>query len=218
MGVREHTAEGIHYHEQTWDAPEGAELPLIVAFHGRGGAPHVPLGRYYGVTAPVRLVVPRGPLELGGGYAWFEANATASPERLARDLAAGAARVAAFYQRILERHPTRHARIASGFSQGGAVVFALAILYPHLLTDAFPTAGLFPEALVPGGPPARCTPIRAMHGTADPTVPLAPTAQLIERLRALGYDVELRTFEGVGHEMSPQMDAQLHAWLEAALG
>ena len=217
MDVREHTAEGIYYYETTFASPSDAALPLVVAFHGRGGAPFRPEGLYYGVREPMRLVVPRGPRPLGGGFAWFEANATDDPWDVAAELRAAAERIATFVAALAERHPTRGARIATGFSQGGAVALALAVLHPGSVTHALVAAAFMPEALLPRGPPPARAPIRMMHGTGDPTVPFAPTRSLADALRSRGWDVELEAFHTTEHVMTEAMGERLHRWLTDAL-
>ena len=216
MDVREHTAEGIYYYETTFASPRDAELPLVVAFHGRGGAPQRPEGLYYGVREPMRLIVPRGPRALGDGFAWFDANATEEAGVLAEQQREASDRIAALVASVADRHPTRGARVATGFSQGGAIALALAVRHSELLTHAFPLASFMPGELVPAAPPARI-PIRLMHGRGDPVVPFVPTAHLADTLRARGYDVELHTFDTTEHVTTAEMAALLHRWLGAAI-
>ena len=218
MGDREHEESGIQYHEVVHGAPDDAELPMIVSFHGRGGTPHVPDGSFYGVSRPVRLIVPRGPARVGEGYAWYDAGLASGADRIAAELTAATARIAAFVERVRARHPTAGAPIATGFSQGGMLTLALALRHPELLRAAFPVAAWIPDALVPDELARHQVLIRMMHGAADEVVPSEPTVRLVDRLRGAGWDIELRTYESVAHDTSAVMTAQLHQWLEESLG
>ncbi|KPF69215.1 hypothetical protein IP69_10785 [Bosea sp. AAP35] len=77
---------------------------------------------------------------------------------------------------VARRFPVDSARImASGFSQGGSMVWYLACRMPQRFKAFAPVAGAFWEPL-----PAACAsprpPLVHMHGTADMTVPLAGRA------------------------------------------
>ena len=85
----------------------------------------------------------------------------------------------------------------------------------ELIAGAVPISGLIPMELVGTvsvGPEAR-PPIRAMHGTADDAVPLAPTLSAIAELRKKGITIELKQFNGVRHTISHPMRRQLFDWL-----
>jgi hypothetical protein len=90
---------------------------------------------------------------------------------------------------------------------------------PDVVGRAFPIAGWVPPELMPASPvaPDLRVPIRSVHGTIDPVIPIAPTREVVAVLRALAWEVELVEFEGVGHVVSPEMNAAFEAWLEQAL-
>lgn len=71
---------------------------------------------------------------------------------------------------------------------------------------------LVPERLEPG---VRYPRIRSGHGTADRIVPLEPTRGAVEQLEELGLDVELRTYEELGHEMNDALYEDVRRWLAA---
>lgn len=219
--AREGSVEGLAYLETVLgDVEFDDPLPLVVVLHGYGGAPRVPGGPFFGVTAPMRIVMPRGPLEAGDGHAWAPVLARhGRPEALAAWLEEAAARVAYLIETLRETRPTLGAPIVSGFSQGGMVTFTLAVRHPEVVGVAMPLAGWLPPPLVPAAldPTRVYPPVRSMHGTADEAVRLGPTLDAIEALRARGLHVTLETFEGVGHEMSPAMNHRFRDWLGEAL-
>src|SRR5688572_8413732 len=71
-----HTAAGLDYLlVERSDVPSERPLPMLVYLHGRGARPVAPERSIFGLSQPVRLVMPRGPLRLGEGYAWMPVSA-----------------------------------------------------------------------------------------------------------------------------------------------
>jgi phospholipase/carboxylesterase len=115
--------------------------------------------------------------------------------------------------------PTTGRLIVSGFSQGGLLTITLALYHDDLVGEAFPLACWLPPPLVPTyrRNDLYYPRIRSMHGTADPTIPLAPTEEVFRTLVGLGFDATLVTFPGVVHTISDDENALFHVWLEAAV-
>lgn len=219
--VREGTAQGVVYFEIILgDAGFDDPLPLVVLLHGRGDRPRIPGGPFAGVDTPMRLVMPRGPLRLGAGYAWVPVSVThRQPDLLASALRERTEHLAALIQTLSATLPTLGRPIVAGFSQGALLAFSLALHRPDVVGRAFPIAGWVPPALMPASAvaPELRVPIRSAHGTDDPIIPIAPTRDVVAMLRALEWEVELVEFDGVGHVVSPEMNALFEAWLEEAL-
>jgi len=219
--VRSGEAFGLTYFEVILgDADFDDALPLVVLLHGRGDRPRIPGGPFTGATTPMRLVIPRGPLRLGAGYAWVAGSITqGTPGALAASLLARTHHLAALIATLAATLPTRGRPIVAGFSQGAMLSFSLALHRPDVVGRAFPLAGWVPPDLMPTAPidPELRVPIRSVHGTQDQIVPIAPTREVVELLRQMEWEVELLEFEGVGHIVSPEMNARFEAWLEEAL-
>lgn len=202
------------------DADFDDPLPTVWSFHGRGDRPRPPGVPFEGMDQPFRVVLPRGPLPLGGEHSWLPVRvAEGRTQELTLALLARAEELARAIRRHAERAPYVGRAIVTGFSQGGVVSFALAVLRPDLVGFALPNAGWLPPALVPASASdgARVPPIRSTHGVEDTIVAYGPTLAVVERLRALGVDAVLEGFEGVPHEMSEAMNARFHEWLAEAL-
>jgi phospholipase/carboxylesterase len=219
--VRQGMAEDLSYFEIILgDADFDAALPLVVLLHGRGDRPRIPGGPFGGVPIPMRLVIPRGPLRLGAGFAWMLSSVThGQPDLLASELRERTHHVAALIRTLHATRPTIGRPVVAGFSQGALLAFSLALHRPDVVGRVFPLAGWLPPTLMPVSPvaPELRVPIRTVHGTEDSVIPIGPTREVVALLRALEWDVELREFEGVGHVISPEMNATFEAWLEESL-
>lgn len=220
--VRQGELEGFHYLEVVLGGATSFDdaLPLVVVLHGRGGAAQLPGGPFLGLTHPVRVVVPQAPDRLGEGWEWLPVSVgSGMVDRLASSLFATSSKIATLVRELVVSRPTVGRPIVTGFSQGGLLTWALALHHDDVVAHAFPLSTWLPPPLEPlyKRSDLRFPPIRAMHGAIDPIIPVAPTRTLVTRLATLGFDVELRAFEGVGHAMSAEMDALFHRWLDRAV-
>ena len=152
----------------TGGASPSDSLPLVVGIHGLGGRPEN-FGRVLSsLTTRARLVLPYGLEPYGEGFAWF------LPWRDDAELAAGttraANRLAAMIDELVQRRPTAGKPIVTGFSEGGILSFALAVLHPESVRATFPVSGLLAPSLWPSqwppGPRSRA----CMLSTAPPTI------------------------------------------------
>lgn len=198
-------------------APGGGAAVVVVAVHGLGDVPGSLLDLVRGCTARVRVVAPRGPIRHGEGFSWFETQfSEEGASASGADVAAASDRLAVLIDGIAQQRNTVGKPILTGFSQGGMLSFAVAVRHPESIAAAFPLAGALPTDLLPtaapsgGGPP-----IRALHGDADPVLPIAPTRALVRQLDAQGWDATLRVFAGTEHAVPPAMHAQLCASISA---
>ena len=219
--AREGERDGIRYLEVVvGDAQFDDALPMLVMIHGRGGRAQVPGGPFLGLSYPVRIIVPQAPEPLGQGFQWLPVYVGQGlVDRISSTLFQTTSRLASVLRALREERPTIGKVIVSGFSQGALLTLALAIHHDDLVGHAFPLASWMPPPLVPAcrRPDLTYPRIRSMHGTADTTIPLAPTRDLFGRLSGMGFDVELVEFEGVQHVISDDENAVFHHWLNAAI-
>jgi phospholipase/carboxylesterase len=185
------------------------DLPVIVAIHGLGDSPAGFASVFERLNAKTRVVIPRAPHPYGSGFAWFAARTREGDvDRIARELDAATEMIDGLLAELSQKHGTTP--VLTGFSQGGMLSFAIAAKHPERIKAAVPVAGWLPDHLVPKQRPAKPPLLRAMHGTADSLVPLSLDRETCDRLRALGYDVELLTYDGVDHSISYEM---LRTWM-----
>lgn len=213
------TAEPFEHLEiRTAGAREDAELPLLVALHGRGDRPEWFAPLFDDFPVPARVAILRAPHPFAEGQAWFlRARAIeANGPIIARELARHAERIVATTEAIRRARRTRGAPIVVGFSQGAMLTYAVALRHPDTFGAAFPVSGqLFPE-LLDGRAPLRAPPIVAFHGRADPLVSIEADRRGVALLRARGVEVVLREFDAP-HAITPEMRRSLWSAIGGAL-
>jgi predicted peptidase len=84
----------------------------------------------------------------------------------------------------------------TGLSMGGFGTWDMIMRYPDVFAAAVPICG--------GADPSYAAeicdmPIYTVHGSADPTVPVAGTRAMVEALKALGCPIIYQELEGEGH-------------------
>jgi phospholipase/carboxylesterase len=216
--VREGELEGISFLEVVLgDVDPASSLPLWVVIHGLGDHPEIPIGPYRGLSRAVRIVLPRGPLVVGDGFAWMSVRVRDEQlATLSSEVDAQTERLAAFLASLRHARQVRGPIVVVGFSQGGILTLSLGVRHPALVGLGLPLAGWLPPALRVDAAPDSPRFVW-MHGTADERIPYALAEEASTDLRARGFDVALVPVEGEGHAMSDAMDAVFHAWLERVL-
>ncbi len=216
------TAAQLAYREVVVGTDDPTQpLPMIVAIHGLGDHPDNFRHLLDNFPEPARIILPRG-LDAtdGGGWSWFPIRARdPDVDALAQGIAAAADRIAAGIESLHQSRPTLGKPIVTGFSQGGMLTFALAVRHPEVVGQAVAVGGwlpppLWPEAKTDG---VKYPKLIALHGTTDTAVPLPPTQEAVDALKAKGFEFTLQTYEGVGHMIPPPMRRDLHDQLTDAV-
>lgn len=199
------------------DADPCAELPLLVVLHGLGDHPVVPRWPYRDLPVGVRIVLPRGPIRWGSGYAWSSVRVLDHEDAgLAATISAQSDRIGTFLVALRSSVGVQGEVVLAGFSQGAILALTVLMRHPEHLGIVLPLAGWVPESLrTPAGEGA--PPIRWMHGTDDERIPFTMAVDAVSDLRARGYDIELVAYVGGHHTMSDPMDDRFHGWLAQAL-
>jgi phospholipase/carboxylesterase len=203
----------------TGGATEDQPLPLLVAVHGMGSRPEQFAGALVDLDVPARVILPLAPHPTAsGGGSWF-AFRLGDPDRDAFGLRVHEASedLVALMDWAEDRYPTKGRPVITGFSQGGMLSFAVAAGWPDEIAAALPVGGDMALSLVPSDAPPNPPPVIAFHGTVDDVVPIGPVERAVEALRAVGYDVALHRYEGVGHGISAPMRQAWHAALASEL-
>jgi phospholipase/carboxylesterase len=206
----------------TGGATADAELPLVIALHGRGDTAEAFASLFRDFPARARVAILRPPHPWDGGQAWFLGAWAHTDKRpvIAAELLALADRVVATADAIRAARPTRGRPVVMGFSQGRMLAWAIAVEHPRAFSAAFPVAGfLFPEMLDGRRVDRAVMPsIVAFHGDADPVVSVDDDRRGVQVLQKRGVSVDLRVYPGLGHTLSPPLRDDLFAALARALG
>lgn len=193
-------------------------LPMIISFHGRGDRPWPPTSDDEG-RAGVRLVYPTAPEPLGDGYTWFPfsvSDRTRSKAKLGAHIVSRSNEFAELLtHKILPLMRTIGKPIVTGFSQGGMMSLALALLHPSLIGGAIPSAPWMHESVVDKALSA-CgasdfPPIHALHGHADPIVPAKEAQAIFNQLSQSGLDTSFELFDCHEHSMTMEMHQRRYA-------
>lgn len=187
--------------------PEERE-PLVIALHGLGDRPENFVHAFDGFATAARIVAPHSATAYYDGYSWFPFRKS-DPEFSAPGIAKAAEQIAAFARSISKTRPTAGKPIVTGFSQGGALSYALAARHADTFGAAFPLSGWFPAAIWPTEKPRDAPPIVAFHGTEDQMVPISRMRPGAARLSELGFSIDVRELPGVGHTISETERAAL---------
>lgn len=187
-----------------WSRP-AAERPgttLVVALHGRGADESSLVGIGGLMPETVTVAAPRGPIQVGEGWTWFDNKGIGRPRE--ESIKQTAAALFDWLDEVAEDHA---AVILLGFSGGTAMAGGLLFTDPDrfgaavLLSGTLPWDAGFetPEGLLSGMP---------VFWSIDPEDSIIP-AELAARSRTWlveqsGADLEEHVYPGIGHGISQQ--------------
>jgi predicted esterase len=162
----------------------------VLLLHGHAGSPEAmaPVADALASGLRARVLVPRGPLAVDGGFAWWDDGAE-GPD-------------AALVQALREAVQGAGEVIIAGFSQGGAL--ALALPFGDRLACV--------SGFMPGEAPGHRPSVLIAHGHADEAVDPMYGRMAARRCRAAGCAVVEHWHDG-GHEWLPSVTDALRAWL-----
>jgi predicted esterase len=180
---------------------QAGPVPLVVLFHGAGGAAQGIMSRLSGAADSVgfAVLVPdsRGPT-------WDAIRGDYGPDIAYIDSALKVA-----FARITV-DPARV--IASGFSDGASYALALA----RINGDLFTRVVAFSPGFVPPGAAKGKPEVYITHGNADPILPFEATSQrIVAAMTRAGYTVTLKQFTG-GHTVPPDLAREAFRWAIAS--
>jgi phospholipase/carboxylesterase len=198
--------------------PLGGDQPeaLLVALHYSGGTPAFWKEYVQDWGAPVRVLLPQGPFPRREGFSWFvpEHEKKNESAKLA-EVEQMAARIADLIREVRRAHPEIRRVGVTGFSYGGDLAWLLAIRYPELVDVAVPMG----SRLL--GDPTQALPatsrVRVLQGEADAIIDARQTAARVEALKARGVPIDMLTYPGLGHDVSPHLIEDWRTFLRQEL-
>jgi len=180
------TLEGITYQEiVTGGADPNATLPMVIAFHGLGGAPKHMRPIVEKLETKARVIIPQGIEPRGPNYAWWQEKSIGDQAVLTEGMARASAKLAPFVKALVECRPTQGKPIIAGSAW---------------LPKGMWRSGMAPALLI--------------HGTKDNTVPFERTRDMVEELTTRGNDWELEVIDGHGHSFGGPLRAAWLAGIE----
>lgn len=219
QGPSEGLAAGLRYVEVVkGKAKPSQALPMVVMIHGMGDSPHADW--FISFKEKARIILPQAPKPYGSGYSWFNYRTTEGKlEELAFEIKKVALQLTQAVIEISHKRSTIGKPIVAGFSQGGMLAYALALLHSEKFSYAFPISGFLPESLWPTPKTVRTSvpEILSMHGTEDRVVPYSPDKKLVDHLKSLKYPVVFKAFKGVQHVVTEEMNRVLMNNLEQSV-
>jgi phospholipase/carboxylesterase len=132
---------------------------------------------------------------------------------------ASARRLAALIEREIASGIAPARIVLAGFSQGGAIALHTGLRYGQRLGGILALSTYLPLAdlLADEHAPANADiPIMQAHGEQDPVVPVVLALASRDRLQALGYTVDWRTYP-MPHSVCPAEVADISNWLTTVL-
>lgn len=179
------------------DYQAGEPTPMIVLLHGAGGTSESWEGvRSLADSVGVALLVPES-----GGSTWDGIRGDFGPDVRALDDA---------LEQVFGRVDVDPGRLAlGGFSDGASYALSLGLANGDLFTHVMAFSPGFIRNVTRRGQPE----IFVTHGTADPILPIDQASRsLVPALRASGYDVTYREFDG-GHVLPRTLAREAFMWL-----
>ncbi|WP_158976740.1 PHB depolymerase family esterase [Cellulophaga sp. L1A9] len=85
----------------------------------------------------------------------------------------------------------------SGLSRGGAAAWDLAIEYPEKFAALAVVCGMAPTPYAHWID--KSLPIKVFHGRKDTIIPYTESEEMVNRLKSLGYNVTLTSYDNYGH-------------------
>jgi phospholipase/carboxylesterase len=206
--------------------PSAPADAAVVWMHGLGADGHdfeslVPELRLPAAPS-LRFVFPHAPIRpvtINGGMrmrAWYDV--VGFDKRAPQDAAGireSAESLGLLLKRERERGIPAERIVVAGFSQGGAMALQLGLRWPERLAGVIALSTWLPlaDTLEAEAHPANAAvPLLLAHGSFDPVVPQAAGEASRDALRALGYDVDWRSYP-MPHSLCAQEVEDIRAWL-----
>lgn len=174
----------------------GVPTPMMVVLHGAGGSSESATGAFPLADELGFIVLATDSKD----WTWDSIIASFGPdvEFLQRAFVSVAGRCSVDRRRVC----------LAGFSDGASYALSLGIgngdVFQHIIAGS---PGVMQPAAVEGKPR-----IFISHGTADNVMPIDDTSRkFVPRLKALGYDVTYREYEGK-HTLPPEIRRQAYEW------
>jgi phospholipase/carboxylesterase len=194
---------------------EGKKPPMLLLLHGRGADEMDLMGLADALDPRLTVVSARAPLRLGYGYTWYHMPQIGQPDPASiRD---AVEKLKRFIGALPDHFSADSERLyLMGFSQGGIIGSALALLMPGRFRGLIMHSSYVPTtADLPFEPEnVRGVPFFIAHGKYDAVIPPQMGEAGADYLRKAGAEVTYREYP-IAHQISEESLYDLSDWLTA---
>jgi predicted esterase len=184
-----------------------AHLPVLIILPSMGSSPNEFKALFTGFKKPIRIILIQAPYVFKTGFSFYPLSPVSYYERSRTEkrtiMLQEVARLASFIRAVDKYYQPGVKPIVAGASQGGDLAYGLAIVYPELLTASCPLLGLFDPDIVSRA--KKRIPIDAFDGMKDTIVKISVARKQVKLLKENGFDVTIHEYEGVPHDLPPNM-------------
>jgi phospholipase/carboxylesterase len=208
--------------------PKTPATATVILLHGLGadGNDFVPIVSEMRLPSSmaVRFIFPSAPsipVTINGGYvmpAWYDITELNIDRKIdTTQLIDAAEQIRRLIDREIDRGIPSNRIVLAGFSQGGAVSYQTALTYMQPLAGLLCMSTYFAtrDTITPNSA-NKNLPIFICHGSRDPMVPERLGLEAREKLVAMGYSVEYKSYP-VEHSVCPEEIADMSQWLQRVL-
>ena len=208
--------------------PKTPATATVILLHGLGadGNDFVPIVSEMRLPSSmaVRFIFPNAPsrpVTINGGYvmpAWYDITELNIDRKIdTTQLIDAAEQIRRLIDREIDRGIPSNRIVLAGFSQGGAVSYQTALTYMQPLAGLLCMSTYFATRdIITPNSANKNLPIFICHGSRDPMVPERLGLEARERLVAMGYSVEYKSY-AVEHSVCPEEIADMSQWLQRVL-
>lgn len=215
--------ESYAYTFRTLEPRPDPPTAMLVLLHGVGGDEEQLAA--LGARAPegMLVVLPRGQRSISGDrLGWYrEGLSEDGPQVVQAEADEAVVKLVDFIQTLQKRFDVpATGTVVAGFSQGGCVGAAAALVAPQAVARFALLCGrLLPEIEPDVAPPQAMSHLSALivHGRGDEVLPVDWAERAADRLARLGIAHEVRLHDA-GHELTPAMEDDFIDWLSDARG
>lgn len=191
---------------------KGKKAPLIVALHAYNDSMDRSIEVWKAAAAEMGaiLLTPQGTFQLENGhYQW------------GRDLNVIEENIMDAIDEVMDEYQVDKKKIViAGFSQGGWVTWELALRNPDIFCGAIPVGGRFPQDWKDNAEEELVKNLRifAMLGADDDENLVKGNKEASKSLKDIGVKIEVKVYDGVGHDFPKKATEEQVKALEFVLG
>ncbi|GLJ12968.1 hypothetical protein SUGI_0201720 [Cryptomeria japonica] len=230
--TREQEEAALHVYGNNLDKKEMAKN-LILWLHGLGdsGPNNVPIRNFFSApefvntkwlfpSAPSQRVTCNNGVTMPAWFDLYEIPVTAESPKDEEGILKSVEKVHEMIDNEIATGISPKNIFVCGFSQGGALTLASAMLYPKTLGGAAVFSGWVPfnsSFIEKISPEAKQTPVLWSHGMSDNVVEFSAGQAGPPLLERAGVNCQFKAYPGLGHSLNSEELTSLQSWIKNRL-